>query len=932
MFFLFKLGKMKSFYDRVYQYHYGNHLLTSNSFYYFYKKLNPIIKHRNITFLMSLIATVNFGQQNMIIPDLKNVEHKVNIGSTLQKTPLEGVRTAYAIIEDWNPQLQHFGSHHHTTIVSKEIFLHEKEKMNNILKQHKQATEIDQRKLQDTIPPPHQGYHFRGNQRGTSVPMDNTIAVSENGFIVSAINSNIIFTQPNGVITFSKGLSDFFALLGLGNRMYDPRAIYDTEENRFIVMCLNGSDPASTNLCVAFSKTEDPHGDWYYYKIKGNPSGEQNWFDYPNIAVSDHDLYIAGLMRNTAGDWQYSVLYQIDKNDGYQGKALTWKYYNELLDADSSASFNLVPAPAGWKSLLSPGMYFVSNKPLGGNLYNLYYTTAAVNDNPVFISLQAEGAKTILAPDGRQKSSNNLLNTFDSRIWSAIYLDSVIHIGSHVQSPFGNTGIFYGRFDISGLKVTADVLASDTVDYAFPSFAAIGSTENDPQILVNYLFSGPGIFPGQQQRICVGRQNSFLWSPSVTLKEGISAVDALSESRERWGDYTTASRRFLDRRAEVWVTGCFGETGSYGTWLGQYFKPDDSDTLSKIDFVASLTTMPRNVKSTFTNITPGNSEVLEWRFEGGNPEVSTIPSPEVSWSENGAYHVSMIVKSSEGIDTLVKKQYIHIQDPEVTPLADFIFDKDTIFRGDTVLFTSMSSQNTVLLKWNFTQGIPGTSNEPRQLVRYPLKGTFPVSLTVENTAGANTKTISKAITVRDRFKPTAIFSASSRQISLGSEVIFTDLSTGGPTSWLWYFEGGTPEYSEQKQPVVAYNLDGTYDVKLIVKNNAGIDSIAKEGFIQVGNSAVNDADMKFTNLKLYPNPVNQGNQIITDFNLKENEFIKFDIIDQEGRLIKELWHDQVKEGPNRFSFSTAHLSPGLYYLRISNFKSGILQMLTFMVY
>lgn len=868
--------------------------------------------------MMILWTGEAFGQQKMIMPVLENVPHTINYGSNLQKATLEGIRTAYTISEAWNPQLQHLGSHHHATIISKEEFLKEKEKVNDELKARMGEVKAEQRSIQDTVLPPHQGYHFRGNQRGTSVPMDNTVAVSENGFIVSAINSNIVFTQPDGVISFSKGLPDFFALLGLGNRMYDPRAIYDSEDKRFIVMCLNGSDPASTNLCVAFSKTEDPHGDWYYYKIKGNPSGDQNWFDYPNIAVSDHDLYIAGLMRNTAGDWQYSVLYQIDKNDGYQGKTLTWKYYNQLVDADTSASFNLVPAPAGWKSLLSPGMYFVSNKPLGGNRYNLYYTTAGVKDNPVFISLQSAGLQTFLAPDGRQKGSNNLLNTFDSRIWSALYLDSIIHMGSHVKSPFGNTGLFYGRFDISRLEVTADVLASDTLDYAFPSFAAIGSTVNDPEILVNYLYSGPGIFPGQQQRICTGTNDSFSWSQPVTLREGASAVDVLSENRERWGDYTTASRRFLDRRAEVWVTGCFGETGSYGTWLGQYFNPDVAlNNLNRIDFVASPTTLPGNTNSTFINITPGNAEVVEWRFEGGNPEVSTLPSPTVRWSQNGAYNVRMIVKTPQGTDTLVKKQYIHIQDPEVAPLADFVYDRDTIFRGDTVLFTNTSSQNVVLLKWNFTQGVPGTSNEPKQQVRYPLKGTFPVSLTVENTAGSNTKTVSKAITVRDRFKPTALFSASSRQIPLGTAVVFNDLSSGGPTSWTWHFEGGTPENSTQKNPLITYNTEGVFDVKLIVKNNAGIDSLAQDGFIQVGNSAVGDFKYIARDIKLFPNPVQQGERITADFNLAEKEVVKFDIIDQQGQLIKSLWHDQVKDGPNRFSFSTTHLSPGLFYLRIS---------------
>lgn len=80
--------------------------------------------------------------------------------------------------------------------------------------------------------------NFRGNLRGSSVPMDNTVAISKNGFIVSAINTNVIFTQPDGEITYTKALSDFFFLLNLGTRMYDPRVIYDQgKTNLYLCVC-----------------------------------------------------------------------------------------------------------------------------------------------------------------------------------------------------------------------------------------------------------------------------------------------------------------------------------------------------------------------------------------------------------------------------------------------------------------------------------------------------------------------------------------------------------------------------------------------------------------------------------------------------------------------------------------------------------------------
>src|SRR5690606_14613660 len=192
----------------------------------------------------------------------------------------------------------------------------------------------------------------------------------------------------------------------------------------------------------------------------------------------------------------------MDKMDGYQGQPLRWKHYKDLFNEDMEPAFNLVPTPSGWKDLIGPGMYFVSNEALGGNKYNLYYTDESLHNDPVLYSLQTEGRETGLAPDGRQKNSSERLNTFDSRIWSALYLNGIIHMGSHVQTGTGNVGLFYGRMDVNDFSVEADVLVTDSIDYGFPSFSAFGQTAESDTVLVNYLYSGPSLFPGQQQRIC----------------------------------------------------------------------------------------------------------------------------------------------------------------------------------------------------------------------------------------------------------------------------------------------------------------------------------------------------------------------------------------------------------------------------------------------
>ncbi len=847
---------------------------------------------------------------------------KRNVGSTLQYADISGTIAAKDITDDWNIVLRYTGTFNHVSSVPVEKFNDLKSLANAYRTNQLLEKEAPNQRYNDTVAAPGIGQNFRGNSRENSVPMDNSMAVSRNGFIVSGINTNIIFTGPDGKITYTKSLADFFILLGLGTRMYDPRVIYDVEANRFIFMCLHGSEPTNTYLCVAFSKTEDPNGEWNYYKIAGNPSGDNHWFDYPNIGLSKDDIYIAGLMRDTKGDWQYSVLYQINKHNGYAGQSLQWKYYNELKDTDGNKSFNLVPAQSGWNYLTSPGMYFVSNNPLGGNTYNLYYTTDNLSGNPSLISLQTTGPATLLSPDGRQPSTPNVLNTFDSRVWSAMFLDDIVHIGSHVNTPRGDAGLFYGRLNVRTLDVHADILTIAGKDLAFPSFSAFGYTENDPEILVNYLISGPDLFPGQQLSVCAGIGPKFSWSQPVMLKNGLSIIDALLDNRERWGDYTTSCRRFINGRPESWVTGCFGESRSYGTWLGQLVRAEYSTSHPMAEFIADKTTTSSGTEISFSDLTTKNPFKWNWTFEKGSPNVSNEQNPKVVWAENGAYTVRLIVTNDLGTDTITKYDYIHIKDPVVKPIADFLSDRDTIYKYESILFKNLSSDNAINYKWTFTNGTPSSSTDKNPEIRYNKTGSHLVSLTVSNTAGTGTKTKQRAITVLENKIPVTSFSSDKSSIPIGDSIRYFDNSTGGVSNRLWIFEGGTPEITSERNPVVTYNNQGKFNVMLVVANDAGKDSIIKLQYAIVGNSGLSNIGSDKSIFKIFPNPsyteiINL--EIETDISSK----YKIDLIDIHGHLTKNLYFDKIKAGHSLLTFSTQSLKAGTYFVKISSTSENV---------
>lgn len=69
--------------------------------------------------------------------------------------------------------------------------------------------------------------------------------------------------------------------------------------------------------------------------------------------------------------------------------------------------------------------------------------------------------------------------------------------------------------------------------------------------------------------------------------------------------------------------------------------------------------------------------------------------------------------------------------------------------------------------------------------------------------------------------PVAIFDSHYSGACAPLVVHFSDKSTNFPTSWHWYFPGGEPSESFEKNPVVTYRYKDSYDVSLVATNQYG---------------------------------------------------------------------------------------------------------------
>ena len=255
------------------------------------------------------------------------------------------------------------------------------------------------------------------------------------------------------------------------------------------------------------------------------------------------------------------------------------------------------------------------------------------------------------------------------------------------------------------------------------------------------------------------------------------------------------------------------------------------------DFTATPTTVYAGETVNFTDLSTNNPTSWNWSFSGGTPTSSTTQNPQVVYNSPGTYNVSLTVSNAFGTDTKTKIKYITVLALPV-PVADFTATPTTVYAGETVSFTDMSTNNPTSWNWSFSGGTPTSSTTQNPQVVYNSPGTYNVSLTVSNAFGTDTKTKIKYITVLDLPVPVADFTATPTTVYAGETVNFTDLSTNNPTSWNWSFSGGTPTSSTTQNPQIVYNSPGTYNVSLTVSNAFGTDTKTKTDYIHVSTPSI----------------------------------------------------------------------------------------------
>jgi hypothetical protein len=421
---------------------------------------------------------------------------------------------------------------------------------------------------------PIKGTNFKGNIFNGGAPTDNTLAVSDSGIIVSIINCNIAYYNSKGNALWTGSFWELFNDNTLTEIIYDPIVIYDSEADRFIMTAIHGFTSSKSKLIIGFSKTNNPLDGWWIYQLTGNPLNNGCWLDYPKLGISNNEIFITGNLFGDLNGFSESIIYQISKNNGYNGINLNWKLWSNI----DGSPITLIPASYGQKGNYGPGLYFINQNPGSGNSVNLYEITNEINANPILVKKTIFKRDYSTSGNAQQLGSQVELITSDCRIINAFYLDETIHYVFQSDYQSSNySGINYNRLDLKTLTNVSFEYGNIGEDYAYPTIASFSKNSNDKTVIFCFLNSSPQKFPEVKTVIFDGEGK---WSNSTLIKSGDNFVNAFEiDNYVRWGDYTGICYKYNPNEPEIWLSGCYGSQQTlfgttyncYNTWISQVY-------------------------------------------------------------------------------------------------------------------------------------------------------------------------------------------------------------------------------------------------------------------------------------------------------------------------------------------------------------------------
>ena len=283
----------------------------------------------------------------------------------------------------------------------------------------------------------------------------------------------------------------------------------------------------------------------------------------------------------------------------------------------------------------------------------------------------------------------------------------------------------------------------------------------------------------------------------------------------------------------------------------------------------------------------------QWFFPGGNPSVSSLPSPSITYTLSGTYPVKLIATNQAGTDSTEITSYITVLN---APVAFAGLDR-TLCKGDTA---QLSGTGGVNYSWAPALGLNSSAiNNP--ICNSTITRTY--TLTVNDANGC---------TGTDQVKITVIPQPTAPVIlNYNADSLYT-ISTNVNYQW---FLNGTPIPNSNSQFInKTINGSGLYSVTVTDTANCGF-SASSVNFNVVG--IANEKEFASL-LNIAPNPNNGSFSVVTNFSSETK--IQLTVHNLLGQKIYEEQINFSNSSPSKAI--QLNVASGVYDLKLKDLISG----------
>ncbi|MHA2621192.1 MAG: hypothetical protein V2G42_04530 [bacterium JZ-2024 1] len=411
-------------------------------------------------------------------------------------------------------------------------------------------------------------------------PPDPHIAAGLN-HLVATVNSDWAIFSKFGTKLFQVSGFSWFSPVNPVSFIFDPKIVYDTFNNRWILLYhVTGSN--YSKWLISVSLTSDPSGCWYLYALDNRLNGSAlsspaNWADYSDISTDGTYIYLSGNQFGFSPQtFHYVKVRVLRTSELYSGAVANWVDYWNMFQTNGEWAFTLRPAYNFGSA--PPYQYLVNSHWPEDAQITVWGFKDPFSPTPEVLWQGVPVNYYSFPPDARQPVLPNcFIDTIDTRVMGVSWRDGSLWA---VQ----NEGVDWGTRYVSALRLyhldtnTMTLLdditfGEDNVDY----FDGAVMEDASGNLAVVVARSSASINPGAFYSLKPVGGNLIL--PPGTLRAGASHYNPSGGGctptgrGERWGDY---AGNWIDPTDHLtfWIFHEYAVSPTqWGTWVGAFQAP-----------------------------------------------------------------------------------------------------------------------------------------------------------------------------------------------------------------------------------------------------------------------------------------------------------------------------------------------------------------------